>query len=299
MTNKIINIFFIYLILAFNLYASGDGGQTGAFLRRGINSKALAMGKAYTSVVNDASSIYWNPAGLSSVPNNEFMGMFSFLSFDRKDIFFSFVHNIPEIFSIGIGWYKFGVTNIDGRNMLGQKTESFEDGQNSIGISISKSFDFLSIGVTGKYLYHTLYNNTATGYSFDLGAKVKIAKIINAGIVFQDLGGVMIWDTDSKIKEYIPLTIRLGISVHPIKIPAILSAEVCQVKNQDLLFRIGGEHKFTENFGIRAGLADEDLTFGFFVYLPFESNYIELDYAAVKDVIADAYAHYITLSIEF
>ena len=42
----------------------GKGGQAGAFLRIGVGSKAMAMGRAFTGLANDVSSIYWNPAGI-------------------------------------------------------------------------------------------------------------------------------------------------------------------------------------------------------------------------------------------
>ena len=42
-------------------------GQAGEFLRWGVGSKALGLGRAFTSVADDASAPYWNPAGLSSL----------------------------------------------------------------------------------------------------------------------------------------------------------------------------------------------------------------------------------------
>ena len=43
------------------------GTTTANFLEIGIGSGPSAMGEAYVAVANDISSIYWNPAGLSSV----------------------------------------------------------------------------------------------------------------------------------------------------------------------------------------------------------------------------------------
>ena len=34
----------------------------------GFGARAMAMGGAYTAVANDFSAIYWNPAGLASIP---------------------------------------------------------------------------------------------------------------------------------------------------------------------------------------------------------------------------------------
>src|SRR4030042_3282928 len=44
--------------------AQQEGGQAGAFLRYGIGGRALGMGKAFTAVADDASGVFWNPAGI-------------------------------------------------------------------------------------------------------------------------------------------------------------------------------------------------------------------------------------------
>ena len=46
------------------------GGQragitTAQFLKIGVGARASAMGEAFTAVANDASALYWNPAGLA------------------------------------------------------------------------------------------------------------------------------------------------------------------------------------------------------------------------------------------
>src|SRR4030067_2937381 len=49
-------------------------GTAGAqFLEVGISARAVAMGEAFTSIVDDASSVYYNPAGLALVPGREVM----------------------------------------------------------------------------------------------------------------------------------------------------------------------------------------------------------------------------------
>ncbi len=45
----------------------GEAGQAGEFLRWGVGGKALGLGRAFTSISDDASAMYWNPAGLASL----------------------------------------------------------------------------------------------------------------------------------------------------------------------------------------------------------------------------------------
>jgi len=42
------------------------------FLDIGVGGRALAMGEAYSAVANDASAIFWNPAGIANVKENDF-----------------------------------------------------------------------------------------------------------------------------------------------------------------------------------------------------------------------------------
>lgn len=60
----------IILVLLFSapaIFAQGSAGQAGEFLRWGIGPKALGLGRAFTSVADDASAMYWNAAGLTSL----------------------------------------------------------------------------------------------------------------------------------------------------------------------------------------------------------------------------------------
>ena len=68
MTTRIVQtITILFLLVPTVLQAQGSAGQAGEFLRWGVGSKALGLGRAFTSVADDASALYWNPAGLSAL----------------------------------------------------------------------------------------------------------------------------------------------------------------------------------------------------------------------------------------
>lgn len=56
--------------MAFLFVAIGSANwaiSPGQFVRNGLGAKAAGYGNAYTAVVDDASAVYWNPAGLAHI----------------------------------------------------------------------------------------------------------------------------------------------------------------------------------------------------------------------------------------
>jgi hypothetical protein len=301
-----IKIYIIIVVMLFDVcyVIAQSGGQPEAFMRRELGSAALAMGGAYTSIANDGSAAFWNPAGLTQIQKREFLGMYSVLSFDRQNMFASFAWNFPKIISLGAAWLKYGVTNIDGRDILGNATGIFNDDENCILLSCGKQFGILSLGLTGKYLFHKLYYNTANGYSFDFGLLLNINKIFKFGMVVQDGYGELKWKSESNLKEKIPMSFRAGFSYQPLKIPIIVAVDVSKVglKKDDGNFYIKGgfEYCWQNMLGIRGGYNGFDPTFGGFIRIGKSKSMItEIDYAGTMDKLQDAFVHHITLRLIF
>ena len=54
------------------------GGQravisTAQFLKIGVGGRATAMDDAFVAIANDVSALYWNPAGITQVTENQVM----------------------------------------------------------------------------------------------------------------------------------------------------------------------------------------------------------------------------------
>ena len=63
-------LLFSFLIFPTKLWGAADAGAPGSFLNFGTGARSQAMGSAFTALCDDASAIYWNPAGLSRLPRN-------------------------------------------------------------------------------------------------------------------------------------------------------------------------------------------------------------------------------------
>ncbi len=98
MKNRIPRLIFWWITLfCFSavLWAQDGAGQAGAFLRYGIGGRALGMGRAFVGVADDASGVYWNPAGIVGTKRFELSSMYTNLYFDSEYAYFGLV--IPRI----------------------------------------------------------------------------------------------------------------------------------------------------------------------------------------------------------
>jgi long-subunit fatty acid transport protein len=72
----------------------------------GVGARPLGMGTAFSSVANDFSATYWNPAGLGQIRSNEISVGFSYLSYGNTSTFFtnqqSFTNSSTNLNSIGM-----------------------------------------------------------------------------------------------------------------------------------------------------------------------------------------------------
>ena len=62
----------IFVTFISGLFSQNNVATTSAaFLEIGPGARSLGMGSAYVSVANDASSLYWNPAGIINRNSSE------------------------------------------------------------------------------------------------------------------------------------------------------------------------------------------------------------------------------------
>ncbi len=65
------NIFLLFLIISQGLFGQTIRSFSNEFLNIGVDASAFGMGKAVTATSNDVNSIYWNPAGLVGIKDNQ------------------------------------------------------------------------------------------------------------------------------------------------------------------------------------------------------------------------------------
>lgn len=173
----IVTILFVSSVLYGQSGVSGEriskvGTTAGQFLKIGVSARALAMGSAFTSVANDVSSIYWNPAGLARVNAHE--AMFTHVNWiaNTSYDFGALTIHLGEEGALGLMVSSFSsgdmaVTTVEQPEGTG---EFFSAQFIAAGISYSRDLtDKFSIGVTGKFVSESIWHMNATTIALDVG----------------------------------------------------------------------------------------------------------------------------------
>ncbi|MEL1236191.1 MAG: PorV/PorQ family protein, partial [Candidatus Neomarinimicrobiota bacterium] len=174
---------FTYFLIAYSLMFSDLLGQTinrygtttANFLEIGIGSRATSMGDAYVAVANDVSSIYWNPAGLSNVPNSSALFMVQPWLVDIDMLFAGGAVVVPKIgvFGLGITHLDYGqmdVTNLEYQNGTGER---FGASDMAATFTFSRKIvSWFSFGSSMKYISSKIWHSSANAFAVDLGVLV-------------------------------------------------------------------------------------------------------------------------------
>ena len=78
------------------------GISTAQFLKIGVGGRASALGDAFVALANDASALYWNPAGLSQFSTNEVFFSHNKWVADINHDFLGAVYHLDESNSFGV-----------------------------------------------------------------------------------------------------------------------------------------------------------------------------------------------------
>jgi hypothetical protein len=154
-------------------------GTTAAkFLSVGVGARANAMGGAFSSVANDASALYWNPAGAASITQNE--AMFSYTSL-YKDLdinlnYFAVVIPAGEAgnFGLSVTALDYGEMDVTTEYYPEGTGEKFTASSYAFGISYARNItEGFAAGITVKYITENIFNSSANGVAFDIGTVFK------------------------------------------------------------------------------------------------------------------------------
>jgi len=177
--NKSIIVLAMCVIAAIPAFAQKPtrvGSTAADFLEIGYGAAGIAMGDAYVSLVQDASAIYWNPAGLAQMDRTEVMFVTQPWIVGMNATFASFGIVVPNVGTIGGGLIlmNYGDMDVTTVNMQEGTGEQFSAKDLAVSLSFARNLvDWFSFGATAKMINSTIWHESATAVAFDLGVIIK------------------------------------------------------------------------------------------------------------------------------
>ena len=305
------------MVLLFNHTALGQNknlGTAGAqFLKIPMGARAAALGGAVTGLSDDATSLFWNPAGITQdhshslhVSHIPWMTYFNITAV-------AYTMNLPQRGTIGIHFRTLGMEKMEITTELepGGTGEFFDSQDIEAGVSYAvKLIDQFSIGVTSKFIQQRIWNETATGVAVDIGTLYHIdyrntaiaMSMRNFGpdlqmsgpdlLVFYDASedyANRMLPANKKTEAYpLPLIFQFGLTSDVINAPffhSTIGLERVHFNDNDEQVLIGLENTIAQHFVIRGGYRTHSdqasASLGVGLNQRIDKMVIKLDYAFV------------------
>ncbi len=296
---------------------SKKGTTAAPFLAIGQSARAIAMGSAYVGVVNDVSSIYWNPAGLTKAEGVNVMFDHTMWIADIKYNYLAASYNLGDIGVLGFSFTgsdigEMNVTTIAKPEGTGE-TFSATQAAFSIAYAIQLTENF-SIGFNPKFIYESIWRMDASAFAMDLGVQyvtpfddaILAMSISNFGTSMKLLGNsnLVLHDLDplnsgnnGDIPAYLetnswslPLTFRVGVAYSPIRSEThklMLAVDAMHPSDNYESVNMGAEYAYDDFLFFRAGYkslflenSEESFSLGFGIkQLLVGSVAFKIDYA--------------------
>ncbi|MFH1726475.1 MAG: PorV/PorQ family protein [Elusimicrobiota bacterium] len=203
----------------FGSHAVGTAGSE--FLNIDVDARGIAMGGAFSAVTADAYALYWNPAGLSSIPRISAAAMHNEYFAGIRMQHFTYAQRATDtsVFGAAIRYMDVGeITNTDiNGNTIGTfhpRNYVYEVGWGQSITDLSDAEREVSMGIGGRYFHSDLVAH-ADGFSGDVGIQAHYTDVYlpyHFGLVLQNIGQGQKFDA---VRDNLPFRARLGSSINP------------------------------------------------------------------------------------
>jgi len=182
-----------------------------SFLSYGVDARSMVLGQAVTSLVDDAASCYWNPAGLARMERSQLLlsHVVSFADLRRE---YAAVTQPVGGLAFGFAFDGVWTDNLEGYDEAANPTGSFGWSEYEVSVSAGAPLGrSLAVGAAGKLLREDIGAYSANGWAIDLGAQwaPEIGLPLRFGLAVKNLGPPMKFiETEFDL----PLTVQGGVS---------------------------------------------------------------------------------------
>lgn len=276
-------------LAAGSLPAEQYGGE---FLNIPVGARAYGLGGAFGPLADDASAVYWNPAGLAALARPE-IGVTHTELFGGLAVhdFIAAAWPLPRL-ALGVAWVRLGVDDIPRfSHTVGTPPQgSFGDNENALfasaasarGLALPGGLRAMTLRYGGslKVIYDKLDDKQATGLGIDAGLQAQLPLgrpgarpspeasrygAVTASLVAADIGGTAIsWNTVREHQDVRAASVRAGIA-YALGIEALrATATACYEAStgDQLRDRCGAELCYRGMAALRAGYDGQGTALG-------------------------------------
>jgi hypothetical protein len=283
-----------------NLGGQRAGISTAQFLKIGVGSRATALGESFVAVANDASALYWNPAGLVQFDQNQVMFSHNAWVVDIYHDFLGAVYHLDATNTVGIAFTSLSTKDMPVTTEFAPfgTGEYFSYGDIALAVSYSRKMtDKFSFGGTVRYIEETLDKLKMRGFMIDLGTyywtglgSTRFAVTVsNFGNQLAPDGKVVLVGKRDKSdwQSFSPPTIfRIGFAFEPYQSEdnkITTSIQLNHPNDNKENVAAGLEYSWKNIVYLRSGykfnVDEQNYSFGFGVNIPIRIAYCAVDYS--------------------
>lgn len=275
----------IFIGISVSLPAQSKVGTTSAqFLKISVGPRASAMGDAFVALSNDASGLFWNPAGAVNLEGNQ-------VFLNHTEWLAGIAHNYGSVVVplAQYGTLGASITSLTMGEMI-VRTEEKPDGTGEMftvsGISAAASYarrltDRFSIGFNAKYIQEQIWHMKAGTFAIDVGSLFRTPfKDLMIGMCISNFGGDMQMTGQDALVRYdqdpyitgnndninahldtefwsLPLIFRVGVAIdiiHNTFMRVTAAVDAVHPNDVDEYLNVGTEISWNEIIFLRAGI---------------------------------------------
>lgn len=307
---KIIIHISIILVLILSSYSKAQlfpvlGGQragisTAQFLKIGVGGRAAAMGESFVAISDDASALYWNPAGLAQFKTNQVIFSHNVWLVDINHDFLGAVYHLDSDNTFGISLTSLSMEKMPVTTEFSPFGNGEYFGFSDIALSVSyarKMTEQFSFGGTVKYIEETLDKLKMRGVMIDIGTYYRTGlgstrfavAVSNFGAELAPDGKIVLIGkrTKSEWQSFAPPTMfRIGFAFEPYQDEqhsVTTSIQLNHPNDNSENVSLGVEYSWRRMLFLRGGykinVEEQNYSFGAGINVPISIAQFTFDYA--------------------
>lgn len=262
LTRLIIRLVFSLLLAAAPILAD-DAGVESPF-SVGVGARQLGLGGGFTSMADDATALFYNPAGLSRLPQQEFTFMHMSLFEGTVYDWGAWSTPIEKVGGVGLAFMRIGSDDVyEYENFVRKDKLHYSMTQVVLGFG-RELFSRGSVGANLKVVNQALDSLSDFGFGFDLGFTADLGRDYSFGLMLRDAIPAELQLNGASEKP--PLTIVAGLSRRNLVLAerSSLSANLDFEKTEHRQMKIhsGLELLIDSIYALRGGFDRDNIAFG-------------------------------------